>query len=94
MTNPSPAPLAAADDFLYSWSAQDTTRGSGGITEEPEQARQCVREALARLSPDAGGVVERVRLDRSARQPSYIHVAVVWRFGRRSAEREGGVVAC
>lgn len=92
MTNPSPA-LAAADDFLYSWSAQDATRGSGGITEEPDQAQQCVKKALATLSPGAAGVVEKVRLDRAARQPSYIRVAVIGRYSHRSAEGDGAV-AC
>ncbi|MFC5824967.1 hypothetical protein [Nonomuraea insulae] len=72
------------DDSFYAWAAQDATQGSCGVTAEPDLAQRRIREALARLAPDAAGMVEKVRLDRSAHQPSYIHVTVLSRYGAAS----------
>jgi len=73
------------DDTFYSWSALDS-RGDGaaGVTADRSRAGQLLAEALKRLAPDATGICETVWLDRSARQPSYVHGPVVARL-RRSA---------
>jgi hypothetical protein len=83
----------ADPDCLYSWSARDSHgRGSCGVTDEPDRVEAHLREALTALALDARGQVEIVRLDRSARQPCYIHGAVVIRLQRGRADHCRGRV--
>ncbi|MFG1703337.1 hypothetical protein ACFLIM_09090 [Nonomuraea sp. M3C6] len=86
-----PAALGALDPF-YSWTAGDNLGcGAGGVTDEPGRAWARLNEALDALAPGASGFVESVRLDRIARQPSYVHGAVLLRRRRRGdIELAGG----
>ncbi|MFI7615439.1 hypothetical protein ACIBP6_29840 [Nonomuraea terrae] len=74
-----------ADDVLFAWSARDHSgEGSCGVTDEPGLAEKRLHAALDALRPGAVGVVELVRLDWDARQPSYVHGAVVLRSRRKA----------
>ncbi|MGP4092909.1 hypothetical protein [Nonomuraea sp. KM90] len=93
MSKSSPPRVLPDEDFLYSWAARDEERGSCGVTRERGRAARNVRQALATLAPDASGEIEVVRLDRDARRPTYVHGAVVARFGRPTTEPDGGDAA-
>ncbi|MFC5822481.1 hypothetical protein [Nonomuraea insulae] len=71
---------------FYSWTASDDDgRGSCGITGELERAAVLLRQALESLGPGTTGVVQVVRLDRYASDPSYIYGVTLLRVCREKA---------
>jgi hypothetical protein len=73
-------------DAFFSWVATDCSgRGACGITAESERAAALLTEALGLLAPGATGTVRLVRLDRHARQPSYIYGRTLLRLRRIKA---------
>ncbi|MEU6721894.1 hypothetical protein ABZ897_61560 [Nonomuraea sp. NPDC046802] len=76
-------------DGFYSWTARDGRgHGSCGVTDEPGRASMRLNDALDALAPGASGSVRLVRLDRHARQPSYIHGKVLLRIRRDRTEAD------
>ncbi len=77
-------------DGFYAWTATDESgRGACGITGEPGRAAVLLSRSLGSLAPGATGTVRLVRLDRLARQPSYIYGPTVLRLQRT---REAAVI--
>lgn len=79
---------ASAHDQFFSWAACDGDgRGTCGVTADRQRAVALLGAALDVLGPGASGFVRLVRLDRYARQPSYIHgstLLILNRDGRPS----------
>jgi hypothetical protein len=76
---------------FYAWSAHDSdSRGSCGVTGEPERAARRLHDALKDLGPGAQGKICRVRLDTSSRRPQYVYGKVMLRI--RWDRRGGGFV--
>ncbi|MGN9843685.1 hypothetical protein ACTMTI_36725 [Nonomuraea sp. H19] len=70
-------------DGFYEWTASDECgRGACGVTGEHERAVALLSQSLGSLAPGAMGVVRVVRLDRMARQPSYVYGPTVLRLRR------------
>ena len=66
-----------------SWTASDGFgRGSYGVAGERGRATAHLAAAVGGLAPGTVGVIRWVRLDRYARQPSYIHGRVILRVHR------------
>ncbi|MEV0346085.1 hypothetical protein AB0H88_09970 [Nonomuraea sp. NPDC050680] len=73
-------------DAFFSWMATDYSgRGACGVSGESERAAALLTEALGLLAPGATGTVRLVRLDRHARQPSYIYGRTLLRLRRIKA---------
>lgn len=70
-------------ECFYSWTACDGRgRGACGVTGDRDQATALMNGALDGLAAEATGSVQVVRLDRYARDPSYIYGSVVVRARR------------
>ncbi|MFK4035347.1 hypothetical protein ACI2LC_06055 [Nonomuraea wenchangensis] len=68
-------------DGFYEWTASDAFgRGACGVTGKHERAVALLKQSLGSLAPGATGVVRVVRLDRLARQPSYVYGPTVLRL--------------
>ncbi|MEV0615282.1 hypothetical protein AB0I81_18310 [Nonomuraea sp. NPDC050404] len=77
--------------MLYFWKATESRhRGAGGVAFSGNLAAARLVGALSRLAPGAGGFVERVALDKSARVPSYVHGPVLLTVHRD--ERTGALL--
>lgn len=62
-------------------------RGAGGVTDRSGRAVELLFAALRDLSPGATGVIRVVRLDRHARNPSYLPGQIVFRVDTDKATR-------
>lgn len=76
-------------DGFYSWGVRDRMgyRGAGGVTDRSGRAVELLFAALRDLSPGATGVIRVVRLDRHARNPSYLPGQIVFRVDTDKATR-------